>query len=62
MDRKFDGVFQVEIACAGEPTVFERGFLPAYLGFYRGVGHLRLAGSRTRLSLAVTWNGGTIAP
>lgn len=57
VDDKFDGAFQVEIACAGEPSDFERGFLPAYLAYYRDVGQLRPAGSRARLSLIVTWVG-----
>lgn len=59
VDDKFDGAFQVEIACAGEPSDFERGFLPAYLGFYRDVGGLQPAGSRAQLSLVVTWTGET---
>lgn len=55
VDDKFDGAFQVEISSAVEPTDFERGFLPAYLGYYRDTCYLHPAGSRARLSLAVTW-------
>lgn len=61
VDRKFDGAFQVEIACAAEPSDFERGFLLAYLGFFRGVG-VSPAGSKASLSLSVTWNGETLTP
>lgn len=60
VDRKFDGAFQVEIASAVEPTDFERGFLPAYLGYYRDACYLHPAGSRARLSLAVTWAAGAL--
>jgi hypothetical protein len=62
VDRKFDGAFQVEIACAGEPTDFERGFLPAYLGYFRDVGQASPAGSKAHLSLAITWNGEALTP
>jgi hypothetical protein len=62
VDRKFDGAFQVEIACACEPTDFEHGFLPAYLGYFRDVGQASPAGSKAHLSLAVTWNGEALTP
>lgn len=57
VDRKFDGAFQVQIACTAEPSDYEHGFLAAYLGYFRDVGQLQPAGSKARLSLAVIWAG-----
>lgn len=56
-DRQFDGAFQVDIVGAGVPSDFERGFLPAYLDYFRDEGSLQPAGSKARLSVAVTWAG-----
>lgn len=60
LDRKFDGHFHMEIATSREPTDFERGFLLAYVGYFRDAGHLSPAGSKARLAPpAVTWTVGS---
>lgn len=58
-DRKFDGQFHVSIACANEPDELERGYLTAYIKFFREWGGLSAADGRSPLANPViTWNIG----
>ncbi|MNZ70391.1 hypothetical protein D3C78_887280 [compost metagenome] len=56
IDKKFDGLFHVEIISASAPDEYERSYLDKYLGFFRSEGGLSPAGSRGRmLALEVVW-------
>lgn len=56
IDKRFDGLFHVEIISPSAPDEYENSYLDKYLEFFRSEGGLSPAGSRGRmLTLEVIW-------